>query len=172
MRIIKRKKIVDENVKIDFLTELIATFFYTGYLPVASGTLGSIAGGAVLLLHDVRNPIWLTGLILLFFVLGVVTSRKMMTKYGNDPSVVVVDEVVGIWITALIYIIFSGNDLSLFYLLVCFFFFRFFDIAKFQPAKYFDRVHTGLGIMLDDVIAGIYAGLAVYFFSLSGFNPF
>lgn len=172
MRIIKRKKIVNENVKIDVATELISTFFYVGQFPVASGTLGSIAGAAILLFPDARNPVLLGILIVVFFTAGVFTSGKMMQKYGNDPSVVVIDEVVGMWLTVFILMLFSGRELSLFYLLVCFLLFRFFDIAKFQPAKYFDKVHTGTGIMLDDVIAGIYAGLTAYFLSLSNINPF
>lgn len=172
MKIIKRKKITDESVKIGFFTELFSSFFYTGHFPVASGTIASFAAALIFFVKDFSNPIILSVLIVIAFIVGVFTSEKMMKRYGPDPSVVVLDEAVGVWLTALVFIVFSGMQLSLFYMLLCFLFFRFFDIAKFQPARYFDKLHTGLGIMLDDVAAGIYAGLAAYFLSLTNFNPF
>ncbi len=96
-----------------------------------------------------------------------ITSKKVMKKYGDDPSVVVIDEAVGMWITVLVFILLSGTPASFFYLIMSFLAFRFFDITKLQPAKYFDRLNSGFGIIMDDVVAGIYAGIAVYLIWLS-----
>ena len=89
-----------------------------------------------------------------------------MKKYGDDPSVVVIDEAVGMWITVLLYIVLPHDPpLDLIHLIICFFAFRFFDITKIQPAKYFDKLNSGFGIMMDDVVAGIYAGVAAHLVS-------
>lgn len=166
MRIIKEKKIIDANVKIDFFSNLFSSFFFTGYFPIASGTIASLAALLIFLIKIFHNPVVLFILILLTFAFGIFTSKIMMKKYGDDPSVVVIDEAVGMWITVLIFLMMSDSDLNMFYAMVCFFAFRFFDITKIQPAKYFDRLNSGFGIMMDDVIAGIYAGISAYLISL------
>ncbi len=166
MRIIKEKRIIDPNVKIDFFRNVISSFFFTGYFPKASGTIASLAALLIFLLDVFRKPVPLIILTLTAFVLGIFTSKVMMKKYGDDPSVVVIDEAVGMWITVLIFLICSSKNLSLFYISVSFFAFRFFDITKLQPAKYFDDLNSEFGIMMDDVIAGIYAGVLVCLVSM------
>jgi len=161
LRLIKEKKIVDESVKIDFLTNIFSSFFFTGYFPKASGTVASAASLLIFLFKPFHDPLILFLLILVCFILGILTSKLMIKRFGDDPSVVVIDESVGVWITVLVFLLFSYSDLSLIYLTGCFFAFRFFDISKIQPAKYFDDLHSALGIMMDDVIAGIYAGASV-----------
>ncbi|MCY7360533.1 MAG: phosphatidylglycerophosphatase A, partial [Ignavibacteria bacterium] len=97
----------------------------------------------------------------------IITSKVMIRKYGDDPSVVVIDEVVGMWITMLIFnLLTSFENVSLINLIILFLAFRFFDIVKIQPAKYFDKMENAFGIMMDDVIAGIYAGFTVYLITL------
>ncbi len=163
MRFVKKKKIIDENVKIDFLTDISASFFYTGYFPAASGTVASLAALAIFLIPVFHDPLVLSVLILISFSSGIFTARKMMKRYGDDPSVVVIDEAAGMWITVLIVMILSPGKTDLLSMAVCFLAFRIFDITKLQPAKYFDKLHSGFGVMMDDVVAGIYAGLASYF---------
>lgn len=160
MRLIKEKKVVDESVKINFFVNIFSSFFYTGYFPKASGTVASAAALFIFYFRIFHNPLALVTLILLCFVIGAYTSKVMINKFGDDPSVVVIDEAVGMWLTVLIFILFSNSDLSLLYIFICFFAFRFFDITKIQPARYFDRLNSGFGIMMDDVVAGIYAGAA------------
>jgi phosphatidylglycerophosphatase A len=161
LRFIKEKKIVDGNIKIDFFTNIFTSFFYTGYFSKASGTIGSAAALLIFCFNIFNNPLALLILVLVCFIIGVYTSKVMIKKFGDDPSVVVIDEAVGMWLTVLIYMIFSNSKINLFYIAVSFFTFRFFDITKIQPAKYFDRLNSGFGIMMDDVIAGIYAGVFV-----------
>lgn len=172
MRIIKEKKIVDANAKPDIFSIIFSSCFYIGYIPKASGTFGSLFALPFFLMKEFQKPEILFSVIVICFITGIFTSRTMMKKYGDDPSVVVIDEVVGMWISILIFILLSKMPLSLFYIFVCFFFFRFFDIMKIQPAKYFDSLNSGFGIMTDDVIAGIYAGLIAFLISLTKFNPF
>lgn len=82
----------------------------------------------------------------------------MLKKYGDDPSVFVMDEVIGMWVTIIIIKIFYQQT-YLFHIIIGFFLFRFFDIVKIQPSKYFDKMNNTFGVLMDDVISGIYAGL-------------
>ncbi|MEZ4692367.1 MAG: phosphatidylglycerophosphatase A [Ignavibacteria bacterium] len=162
MRLNKERKIADENVKIDFFTNLFSSFFYTGYSPKASGTVASAFAMIIFFTAVFLNPLILFILIIVCFAAGIFTSDKMMKRFGEDPSEVVIDEAVGMWLTVLIFILFNGNSPDLTGLVICFFAFRFFDITKIQPAKYFDELNSGFGVMMDDVIAGVYAGISSY----------
>lgn len=166
MRLVKEKKIVDPNAKIDFFSNLFSSFFYIGYFPKASGTAGSLAALFIFYFNIFYSPSILFILIVLTFAIGIITSGEVMKKYGDDPSVVVIDEAVGMWITVLVFMLLSGETISLINLIISFFSFRFFDITKIQPAKYFDKMNSAFGIIMDDVIAGIYAGVTVYLISL------
>ncbi len=79
----------------------------------------------------------------------------MEKAYGHDPSRVVIDEVVGMWIALL----FLPKRLIL--VAIGFVVFRFLDILKPFPASYFDRKNGGMSIMLDDVICGVYTNIAI-----------
>ncbi|MDQ3022255.1 MAG: phosphatidylglycerophosphatase A [Bacteroidota bacterium] len=170
--IIKKKKIVDADAKVDFFSVIFSSFFYSGFFPTISGTIGSLASLIIFFFDIFYNPVVLLILILLTFFIGIYTSERMIKRYGDDPSVIVIDEAVGMWLTILIFISFPGTDLSWFYILVCFLSFRIFDILKLQPARYYDNLKTAYGIMMDDIIAAVYAGVLAYLISLSRYNPF
>ncbi len=159
MKIIKTKKIINENVKIDFFTEFIASAAYTGFAPKASGTVGSAFAVILLLINGFYSPVILFTLVFIFFFTGIIVSGRMMQRYGDDPSVVVIDEVVGQWVSLGIISIFYPL-VSIQIAVVSFLTFRFFDIFKIFPSGYFDKLKSGYGIMMDDVIAGIYSGSA------------
>jgi phosphatidylglycerophosphatase A len=159
MRLIKTKKIVDENVKIDFFTMFLASAMFTGYFPVASGTVGSLLAVLFILIPGFYSPIVLFTLFLIFLFVGIVVSDRMMQRYGEDPSVVVIDEVIGVWLSLFIISMFGYDNLLLAGVL-SFITFRFFDILKVFPGNYFDRMNSGTGIMMDDVVAGVYSGFA------------
>jgi phosphatidylglycerophosphatase A len=145
----------DQKKKIPFLINFFGTGFFSGYFPFASGTFGSliallfyfIPGFDILYLHS--------GLIIIFFIIGVYTAGKIELIKGHDPSIVVIDEFIGMWI-ALLFV-----PKIWYYSVGAFFLFRFFDIAKIYPASYFDRRKGGFSIMFDDVIAGIYANISL-----------
>jgi len=137
-----------------FLYHVIATAAGCGYTPLAPGTAGSIL--ALILIYYFYPPGWLLGLIiLLIFFVGVHTSTQMEKMYGTDPSLVVIDEVVGMSIS----LIYLPRNYLLF--LLAFIFFRFYDIVKPPPINFSQKLPGGWGVMIDDVIAGIFALITV-----------
>ena len=138
------------------LVIILGSALYTGFAPVASGTAGSLAALILYwIIPGFSSWYFLLPAALLFFLAGIPTASRMQRFYGPDPSEVVLDEVVGMWI-ALVFVP------PVWYLSVLsFLVFRFFDIVKPQPARYFDRIESGFGIMMDDVVAGLYANLVV-----------
>ena len=131
----------------------IATGLYSGYLPIAPGTWGSLVGLLlVFLLNYLTLPVYviITGIL---FVIGIFSAGEAEKILDNrDPGIVVIDEIVGMLITM---IAVPLNPLTM---LLGFFLFRAFDIVKPFPVNIFDqRFHGGVGIMLDDVVAGIYS---------------
>ncbi len=157
MRFIKKKEIVNPNIKVHLFSLAFTSGFFTGFFPVASGTVGSAFALALFIIPGFRNPSVLLPVIVLSFFLGIFSSKKMIERYGDDPSVVVIDEFVGMWITVAVSGLYGFCTLSV---VVGFFMFRLFDIVKLYPATFFDNMKNGLGIMMDDVIAGMYAGAA------------
>jgi len=131
----------------------IATGCYSGYLPKAPGTWGSLVGLLLFfLLHTLSLEIYLA-VIAGIFVIGTFAAgeaEKIMDH--QDPGLVVIDEIVGMLITM---IAVPATPLAM---ALGFILFRIFDIWKPFPVNFFDqRFHGGLGIMLDDVMAGIYS---------------
>lgn len=156
MRLIKRKEIVNPDFKVDFFSVLFSSGFYSGFFPLASGTFGSAVSLLFFLIPSFLNQYVLLTIILISLIIGSFTSNQMIKRYGDDPSVVVIDEFAGMWITVLISSFVSYGYLNL---IIGFFTFRFFDIVKLYPANYFDKMKNGFGIMMDDVVAGIYGGI-------------
>lgn len=132
----------------------LATWFGAGLSPRAPGTVGSAASlvlWAPMVLLD--TPVLARVLaVVAVFAVGVVAAQKVVDVRGEDPQIVVIDEVAGMGIALL----FPWS--SPWYLLAAFVLFRFFDILKPWPVSWADRrVGGGIGVMLDDVIAGLYA---------------
>jgi phosphatidylglycerophosphatase A len=140
------------------LIMIIATGFYSGYLPKAPGTWGSLVGLLLFfLLHALSWQIYLAvvaGLLVVgTFAAG--EAEKIMDR--KDPGLVVIDEIVGMLITM---IAIPATPLAM---ALGFILFRIFDIWKPFPIHLIDqRFHGGLGIMLDDVVAGIYSLAAMH----------
>jgi phosphatidylglycerophosphatase A len=137
---------------------LIATGLYSGYLPKAPGTWGSLVGLLLfLLLQKLNLPVYLAVIAGLFIVGSFAAGETEKILDNRDPGIVVIDEIVGI-LVAFIAIPVTPLTLALGFLL-----FRFFDIVKPFPIRFVDqRFHGGLGIMLDDVFAGIYTLVALH----------
>ncbi len=135
------------------LIMLIATGCYSGYLPKAPGTWGSLVGLLLFLLLQPLDLLPYLAVVLVLFIAGTLAAGEAEKILDNrDPGVVVIDEIVGMLITM------SGVPLTPLTQLLGFVLFRFFDIAKPFPVNFFDsRFHGGLGIMLDDVVAGLYS---------------
>jgi phosphatidylglycerophosphatase A len=136
----------------DRIKLFFATGFFTGYFPFASGTVGSfLAILFYLFIPGFNEPYFLVPLILLFLVIGIYTSDFAEKVYGIDPPQVVIDEIVGMWFTML----FVPKTFLL--AAIGFVLFRIFDIIKPCPARQSQDIKGGLGIMLDDLIAGFYS---------------
>ena len=135
-----------------------ASWFGTGFFPVASGTVGTL-GAIPLYLALARLPLWLYLVTLVpFFFLSSWVSGAAEREFGEkDPGKIVIDEVMGFLITM------AGAPVDWRSIVIGFLLFRFFDIVKVPPARYFDRqVKNGYGVVLDDVVAGIYACAALH----------
>jgi len=140
---------------------LIATWFGCGFAPVAPGTAGSLAALAIAIaLHAYtgagRGTFVLLALLLLWpgvWASGAVAKRQN----SKDPSIVVVDEVIGQWITLA-----GASTLSWKSWAAAFVLFRIFDVWKPPPARQLEALPGGIGIVADDVMAGIYGALAIF----------
>lgn len=138
---------------IPFFINLFGTGFFSGYFPFASGTFGSLVALLVFLVDYFKEWYFLFTIILIFFIIGVYVSEKIENLVGHDPSIVVIDEFVGMWISLLFITI------NLYNIILAFILFRLFDIIKPYPANYFNKKKGGMAIMIDDIIAGLYANV-------------
>ncbi len=138
---------------------VLSSGFFIGFFPFASGTWGSLLAVAMLWgTRDIGLPLQ-TALLLALFGLGIWSGGKT-SKMLNQPdsSRVVIDEIVGMSITM------YALPLTPYGLAMGFFIFRFLDVMKPTPADWADvKLKGGLGVMLDDVIAGIYGNIWMRF---------
>ncbi len=134
----------------------LATGFGSGLSPVAPGTVGTLV--SLLLFGIIQDTTWpLLVLCIAGFLVGIWLCERSSEKLGaHDHGGIVWDEFIGMWITLL------WVPLSLTTVAIAFVLFRLFDILKPWPIGYLDkRVQGGLGIMIDDVIAGIFANICL-----------
>lgn len=150
------------------MNKLIATFFGAGLLKPAPGTWGSLAAlPFVWVLHVLGGPWLFAAAIVAVFLIGWSATKGYTDITGvEDPSEVVIDEVVGMWLAMLpvsIGAAAAGASILALYpgWIAAFFLFRFFDIIKLGPVRWADDRGDALGVMLDDVFAGIFAGILV-----------
>lgn len=131
----------------------LATGFYVGKIPKAPGTWGSLVAFLPwLLIRDLPLSSYLLLLAAVFVVGFFVSGSAEKILDSPDAGCIVIDEILGIFITL------AGAPDHPAAWLLGFILFRIFDIAKPFPVSWFDRrIHGGIGIMMDDVIAGIYA---------------
>jgi phosphatidylglycerophosphatase A len=136
--------------------KLLATWFGCGLVPVAPGTVGSLAA-VLLAIPFARTSPWYLLLAALILTPAAiwsadVTARQLSRK---DPGLIVIDEVVGQWIT-----LSGAAHLNWRSLILGFLLFRLFDVWKPFPARRLEALPGGLGIVADDMMAGVY-GMAV-----------
>lgn len=150
------------------MSRIIATFLGSGNLRPAPGTWGSLAAlPAAYVLHLIGGfPMLFIATFVVFFAGWWATAEETRGKEDHDPSEIVIDEVAGQWI-ALWLVSFgawhAGLDVLKLYpgIITAFLFFRLFDIWKPGPVGWADRRGDALGVMLDDVIAGVFAAVVV-----------
>lgn len=140
-----------------FFPVLIGTGFGSGFSPFAPGTAGALLAaliwfGLSFIVSEICL-IWLTVvLVLVFTVMGIWATNRLEPCWGEDPSRVVVDEMVGVWIALL-----AAPSGNVWYALGAFALFRLFDIFKPLGIRRMESFPGGFGVMMDDILAGIYS---------------
>jgi phosphatidylglycerophosphatase A len=150
------------------LAVVLATWFGCGYFPWGPGTAGSLAALLIALaLHTWLGAGRLTFaiLVLLFLWPGIwASTRTARILNSEDPGMVVVDEVLGQWLTLL-----GAAALNWKSFLAAFLLFRLFDIWKPWPVRRFEDLPEGLGIVADDLAAGVYGAMVLTISGRLGF---
>jgi phosphatidylglycerophosphatase A len=141
---------------------IIATFFGAGHFPVGPGTVASAVVVLLykLLLSDLSWPLYLLIIIVLFIAGGITATKYSLEVQQKDPRKIVIDEVCG-QLCALFLI-----PSSWLLLLLDFVLFRLFDIIKPYPIKKLENIRDGWGIMADDIMAAVYAGILIHLYLL------
>ncbi len=147
------------------IKEFLFTAFYAGYSPVAPGTAGTLVAMAIYVAENIifsgvsqgtLNIINFAIVVAAIYPSIKITDDAEKFFNSKDPQSVVLDEVIGYWISIL-FLPFSFT-----YALLAFILFRIFDIVKPFPARGLQSLNGGLGIMIDDIIAGIYALIVMH----------
>ena len=141
------------------ISRIIAGLGPVGNLP-ASGTWGSLV--ALPFAWILAGSIGLPLLTFISFVVGVLTIRPLIEgDKEKDPGFVIIDEFMG---QLAVFCLIPKETMNPLIIIFGFLFFRLFDILKPWPASFFDRkVHTGLGVMMDDLAAALYAMISLAF---------
>lgn len=134
----------------------IASLLGAGYFPKAPGTVGSLLSVPLWWWLLETKGWYLAALFLVAIVGAYAAKRAGLVWQSSDDSRIVIDEMLGTGIAC------WGLSREIGFIALAFVFFRFFDIVKPWPAAYFDRKHGGVAVMMDDAVAGLYAGLAVH----------
>ena len=137
--------------------KLIASGLGIGYVGRGGGTVAAVACCLALYLTRASEPSrQLVPAVLLtagLLVLGTVSAQLVEPAWGKDHQRVVIDEIAGMWL-AMLFVPVTGG-----FLLIGFLLFRFFDIRKPLGIRALERLPGGVGVMLDDVLAGLYTNL-------------
>ena len=146
-------------------TNIFVSIFYIGYIRYAPGTWGSLASlGIIFFLFNIINiplSILIILFVLLFFLSNYLINYFSSITNSHDSKHIVIDEFLGIFFIFLFYdvIFINNNYITCLLIFICF---RIFDICKIYPANYFDKqLLNGYGVILDDIIAGIYTILTM-----------
>ncbi len=147
------------------LTNIFVSIFFIGYIKFASGTWGSLASIIIIFpiikFTSLSFEILVGVFIILFFISNFFINYFSQITETYDSKYIVIDELLGIFIILIFYdFIFIYNDILT--LILIFVIFRTFDILKIFPANIIDKkIKNGYGVMLDDIVAGIYTILTL-----------
>ena len=152
------------NEKNSLIKEGFISFLFLGKSPVAPGTFGSF--GALLLSYFIIENVLDYGAYLLLLLAGIFYYGGMQIapwcekKYGKDPGIYVIDEVIG-YLIAIGFLLLFEVEMNQTLWILSVLFFRIFDVLKIWPAKDLEKLEEGHGIILDDIAAGIQTLLAL-----------
>ena len=137
-------------MKLNNFEKILGSGFYSGYFPVASGTLGSLAALIIYFIPGFEQWFVIVPLTLIFAAYGIYVGTKFEIVYGKDPAECTIDEIVGMWISLI------ALPKTILIAIGAFLLWRILDIIKPPPARNLERLKGGIGIMIDDVISGLY----------------
>ena len=140
------------------IKKIIGSGFYSGYAPFAQGTFGSVVAFLIFLIPGFEKTYIIIPVILLAIVIGIPVGNYFEKLYGKDPGIFTLDEFIGTWIT---FLFVPKNWIVL---LFGFILWRILDITKPFPAKKAEELNGGVGIILDDVISGVYSLIIIHIF--------
>jgi len=146
------------------IEKCIGSGLFVGYSQFAPATLGSLLALIVwwLLIPQIY---WVQALIIIFvFFYGVFLSTRLISIWGDDPQRVVIDEICGMFVTL------SLLPESYKTFIIGFLLFRFFDIVKPFPIRRSEKLKLGWGVMVDDLIAGVYSNILIRLIVLAGYS--
>jgi phosphatidylglycerophosphatase A len=156
------------------LTWQLVTTFGLGHVKPASGTWGSVpsvllAGALIACGAGPGTMPWvyfgvISLVLVIFSAACVMRGDEAQARWGKDPSQVVADETAGQCLPLMLISVHANSSaqVAIFLLALSFFAFRFFDIAKIEPADSLQRLPAGWGVLLDDYAAGLYAAVVVW----------
>lgn len=144
-----------------FLPVFIGTGFGAGFSPFAPGTMGALLASiiwvAFYFLFSFNILLCVTVLLVIVFTFaGIWAANCLQPFWGEDPSRIVVDEMVGVWIALLAV---PDSESWYWYAIAAFVLFRLFDIVKPLGVRRMERLPRGIGVMMDDILAGVYSVL-------------
>ncbi len=158
-------KISNKSIS-DRIVIFLATGAYSGYSPFAPGTAGTLAAIPIYLLFYQLGDLAYLLIFLALLPLSFTISARAEKLFGaKDSGMIVIDEIAGYLVTMFMI------PLSVEYIIIGFFLFRFFDITKIYPASAAEKMGGGPGVVMDDVVAGIYANLSLWLLIFSGLIP-
>ena len=132
----------------------IAQGAYAGRFPVAPGTAGTLVGVLLYLGMESLSPVWYLSLCVIIFLAGTWAAGRAEVMLGRtDSPSIVIDEISGYLVAMFM------APTSWGFIVAGFFLFRAFDIVKPWPLRRLENLHGGLGVMLDDIGAGIYTNI-------------
>jgi len=141
---------------------LLATGFGVGYSPITPGTLGTLVAIPIYyFLSEIPSPVYEITLIAFFFLSVWISANAETYYHKKDDQRIVIDEIMGFLITML------WIPKTAHFIIIGFFLFRFFDILKPFPIRRMERkLKGGFGVVLDDVLAGVYANIILHLIHL------
>jgi len=137
-------------MKLNLFEKALGSGFFTGFIPFAPGTFGSLAALFIYYIPGFEKPLVLIPAILIFSFYGIYVGNKFEKIYGKDPGQCTIDEFVGMWISLL----FLPKTIII--SVIAFIIWRILDIIKPWPARNLEKLDGGPGIMIDDVVSAVY----------------
>ena len=158
---------MNDSNNIGFYDKFLVTGFYSGYSPFAPGTMGALVAtimwiiASLFICYATLQIATIIGIII-FTLISIRPINRLEKVWGEDPSKVVVDEMVGVWICLLA--VPQTELLSLrywIYTIIAFALIRLFDIWKPLYIRKMEDLQGGWGVMMDDILAGIYGAIVI-----------